>query len=181
MTLRRLENWGAAACSSLAEQKLNSLLCSWGLDELSSRGTKSHWGRSGLIYTHCHRHERGYEGDREGRQMRLIILPTERKKDPLAFYRGACQDMIPWWAKKRCYEEEAKKKPWKIQQSPEYRFLKAPQCIFEDSYPTVKSSMHVPQWWRDDSEHAPVILFIRLSSLLIYSHSYNLSCLRLHG
>lgn len=58
--------------------------------------------------------------------MRLIILPTERKKDPLAFYRGACQDMIPWWAKKRCYEEEARKKNMKNTAVSRIQILKGP-------------------------------------------------------
>lgn len=38
------------------------------------------------------------------------VLPAEKQEYPLAFYKGACRDVIPWWAKKKCWEDEERER-----------------------------------------------------------------------
>lgn len=145
MTLRRLENWGAPACDSFTEQKLNSSLCRRGMDELSSRGTKSHWGRKQLIYTHCHRHERGCEGDGERRKMRLIILPAESQERPLASYRGGLSGYDSLVSKEETQRRWGLKEEKYDKYSRNYNTdsqLDACHCIFGDGYPAVASGTY---------------------------------------
>lgn len=118
-------------------------------------------GRERLIYTHCHRHERGVW--RRRRKMRLIILPAERQKYPLAFYRGACQDVIPWCAKRRCWEDEEREEIWHILQKLEYRFSIRGLSLHLWRLVSNGYEWHMPPCWRSDGEIKTVILLHLLS------------------
>lgn len=150
MTLRRPENWGASACDSLTEQKLNSSLCSRGTDKLSSRGSQSYKVESSS-FAHI------ATGMREGmkeKKMRLIILPAEKQEYPLAFYRGDCQDMIPWWVKKMSRE----RKIWQIRQKLEYRLSVTGLSLHLWRLVSNGCECHIPSCWR--SEETAVLLHL---------------------
>lgn len=54
------------------------------------------------------------------------ILPTEEQEYPLPFYKGACWDVIPWWAKTKWWG-------WKkgqIQSKLKYRFSNTGLLLF---------------------------------------------------
>lgn len=92
------------------------------MDELSSKKKekeeeeeKKQSRREEFIYTQRHGQDWGlHEGDGEWRTTRLIMLPAEAQETSPGFLQGSCHDVVPWWEKKKCWEDEQRERENRI-------------------------------------------------------------------